>query len=49
MMMYPPWDGAEFAKEFAEHDKKVMEKNKRVCSLETHPFGNRASFVVLFL
>ncbi|MGV7963731.1 LuxR C-terminal-related transcriptional regulator [Photorhabdus tasmaniensis] len=34
-----PWDGAEFAKEFIEHDKKVMEKNERICSLETHVFG----------
>ncbi|NHB60277.1 helix-turn-helix transcriptional regulator [Photorhabdus sp. RW14-46] len=34
-----PWDGAEFAKEYIAHDQKVMEKEERVCSLETHVFG----------
>ncbi|KOY60401.1 helix-turn-helix transcriptional regulator [Photorhabdus heterorhabditis] len=34
-----PWDGAEFAKEFIAHDKNVMTKEQRVCSLETHVFG----------
>lgn len=34
-----PWDGAEFAKEFIIHDKNVMAKGERVCSLETHVFG----------
>ncbi|RAW90753.1 helix-turn-helix transcriptional regulator [Photorhabdus laumondii] len=34
-----PWDGAEFAKEFVIHDKTVMEKGARVCSLETHIHG----------
>ncbi|TDB54229.1 helix-turn-helix transcriptional regulator [Photorhabdus khanii] len=33
------WDGAEFAKEFIDHDKNVMANGKRVCSLETHLFG----------
>ncbi|MBS9437623.1 helix-turn-helix transcriptional regulator [Photorhabdus noenieputensis] len=33
------WDGAEFAKEFIAHDKSVMERGGRVCSLETHLFG----------
>ncbi|NHB96577.1 helix-turn-helix transcriptional regulator [Photorhabdus stackebrandtii] len=33
------WDGAEFAKEFIDHDKSVMANGKRVCSLETHLFG----------
>ncbi|MDB6373964.1 MULTISPECIES: helix-turn-helix transcriptional regulator [Photorhabdus] len=36
-----PWDGAEFAKEFVEHDTSVMMKGKRVCSLETHKFNNK--------
>uniref|UniRef100_UPI0036DC55A5 helix-turn-helix transcriptional regulator n=1 Tax=Photorhabdus sp. RM322S TaxID=3342825 RepID=UPI0036DC55A5 len=34
-----PWDGAEFSKEYMLHDKKVMEKEDRICSLETHIFG----------
>ncbi|NHB60273.1 helix-turn-helix transcriptional regulator [Photorhabdus sp. RW14-46] len=34
-----PWDGAEFAKEFITHDKTVMTKEQRVCSLETHVYG----------
>ncbi|MCA6221485.1 helix-turn-helix transcriptional regulator [Photorhabdus antumapuensis] len=34
-----PWNGAEFAKEFVIHDKNVMEKDIRICSLETHMFG----------
>ncbi|WP_289997526.1 helix-turn-helix transcriptional regulator [Photorhabdus laumondii] len=34
-----PWDGAGFAEEFVIHDKTVMEKDSRVCSLETHMFG----------
>uniref|UniRef100_UPI0036D87249 helix-turn-helix transcriptional regulator n=1 Tax=Photorhabdus sp. RM322S TaxID=3342825 RepID=UPI0036D87249 len=34
-----PWNGAEFAQEFAIHDKNVMEKEKRICSLETHMYG----------
>ncbi|WP_387690816.1 helix-turn-helix transcriptional regulator [Photorhabdus sp. RM71S] len=34
-----PWDGAEFAKEFVIHDQSVMEKDIRICSLETHMFG----------
>ncbi|EYU15843.1 helix-turn-helix transcriptional regulator [Photorhabdus aegyptia] len=34
-----PWDGAEFAKEFVIHDQSVMEKETRVCSLETHMYG----------
>ncbi|WP_350304234.1 LuxR C-terminal-related transcriptional regulator [Photorhabdus viridis] len=34
-----PWGGAEFAKEFIIHDKNVMTKGKRVCSIETHVFG----------
>ncbi|WP_445375556.1 PAS domain-containing protein [Photorhabdus tasmaniensis] len=44
-----PWDGAEFAKEFVEHDKKVMEKNKRICSLETHVFGKEKILSSYFL
>ncbi|MCA6221484.1 helix-turn-helix transcriptional regulator [Photorhabdus antumapuensis] len=34
-----PWSGAGFAKEFVIHDQRVMEKEARVCSLETHMFG----------
>ncbi|MBS9437630.1 helix-turn-helix transcriptional regulator [Photorhabdus noenieputensis] len=34
-----PWDGAEFAKEYIIHDKIVMEKEERICSLVTHTFG----------
>ncbi len=34
-----PWDGAEFATDFVIHDKATMEKDARVCSLETHMFG----------
>ncbi|RAX11263.1 helix-turn-helix transcriptional regulator [Photorhabdus bodei] len=34
-----PWDGAEFAKEYMAHDKKVVEQEKRICSLETHIHG----------
>ncbi|WP_387464719.1 LuxR C-terminal-related transcriptional regulator [Photorhabdus sp. RM323S] len=34
-----PWNGAEFAKEFMDHDKKVITKGQRVCSLETHIFS----------
>ncbi|ERT10335.1 PAS domain-containing protein, partial [Photorhabdus temperata] len=34
-----PWNGAEFAKEFMVHDKHVITKGQRVCSLETHIFG----------
>ncbi|MCC8422867.1 helix-turn-helix transcriptional regulator [Photorhabdus thracensis] len=44
-----PWDGAEFAKEFVAHDKKVMEKNKRICSLETHVFGKEKILSSYFL
>ncbi|WP_445374238.1 helix-turn-helix transcriptional regulator [Photorhabdus tasmaniensis] len=34
-----PWDGADFTQEFVIHDKIVMEKEKRICSLETHMYG----------
>ncbi|OCA55881.1 transcriptional regulator MalT [Photorhabdus namnaonensis] len=34
-----PWAGAEFSKERVAHDRKVMEKEERICSLETHLFG----------
>ncbi|MCA6220030.1 helix-turn-helix transcriptional regulator [Photorhabdus antumapuensis] len=34
-----PWDGAEFAKEYMTHDRKVVEQEKRICSLETHVHG----------
>ncbi|AKH62141.1 MULTISPECIES: PAS and helix-turn-helix domain-containing protein [Photorhabdus] len=34
-----PWDGAGFAQEFIIHDKTVMTKETRICSLETHIFG----------
>ncbi|WP_387464716.1 helix-turn-helix transcriptional regulator [Photorhabdus sp. RM323S] len=34
-----PWAGAEFAKEHVNHDKSVMTKGQRVCSLETHRYG----------
>lgn len=34
-----PWDSAKFAEEFINHDKKVMEKQQRICSIETHVFG----------
>ncbi|OCQ51131.1 Transcriptional regulatory protein TdiR [Photorhabdus australis subsp. thailandensis] len=44
-----PWDGAEFAKEFIAHDKKVMEKGQRICSLETHVFGKEQILSSYFL
>ncbi|MBS9434001.1 helix-turn-helix transcriptional regulator [Photorhabdus hainanensis] len=34
-----PWDSAKFAEEFINHDKKVIEKQQRICSIETHVFG----------
>ncbi|MGV7963876.1 LuxR C-terminal-related transcriptional regulator [Photorhabdus tasmaniensis] len=34
-----PWCGAEFAKEFIIHDKIVITKKGRICSLETHTYG----------
>ncbi|MCT8344067.1 helix-turn-helix transcriptional regulator [Photorhabdus kleinii] len=34
-----PWSGAEFAKEFIDHDKIVITKGKRICSLETYTYG----------
>ncbi|RAX02642.1 MULTISPECIES: LuxR C-terminal-related transcriptional regulator [unclassified Photorhabdus] len=34
-----PWDGAEFAKEFIIQDSMVMAKEQRICSVETHIFG----------
>uniref|UniRef100_UPI0036DEB12C LuxR C-terminal-related transcriptional regulator n=1 Tax=Photorhabdus sp. RM322S TaxID=3342825 RepID=UPI0036DEB12C len=34
-----PWDGAEFKQEYVIHDKNVMEKEKRICALETHIYG----------
>ncbi|NHB92945.1 PAS and helix-turn-helix domain-containing protein [Photorhabdus cinerea] len=34
-----PWDSSKFAEEFINHDKKVMEKEQTICSLETHIFG----------
>ncbi|MER2471448.1 helix-turn-helix transcriptional regulator [Photorhabdus laumondii] len=34
-----PWNGAEFAKEYMIHDKIVMEKEERMCSLITHVHG----------
>ncbi|EQB98360.1 LuxR C-terminal-related transcriptional regulator [Photorhabdus temperata] len=34
-----PWGGAEFAKEFINQDKKVIENGERICSLETHIYG----------
>ncbi|ERT10200.1 helix-turn-helix transcriptional regulator, partial [Photorhabdus temperata] len=34
-----PWAGAEFAKEFIAHDKKVMEREQRICSLQTQIHG----------
>ncbi|QXF33495.1 helix-turn-helix transcriptional regulator [Photorhabdus luminescens] len=36
-----PWIGAEFAKEYIAHDQKVMEKEERVCSLETNTYGKK--------
>ncbi|EYU13424.1 PAS domain-containing protein [Photorhabdus aegyptia] len=36
-----PWNGAEFAKEYIHHDQKVMQKEQRICSLETHVFGKK--------
>ncbi|CAQ84668.1 MULTISPECIES: helix-turn-helix transcriptional regulator [Photorhabdus] len=43
-----PWDGAEFAKEFITHDKSVMIKGERVCSLETHVFGKEQTLSSYF-
>ncbi|WP_434525458.1 helix-turn-helix transcriptional regulator [Photorhabdus asymbiotica] len=43
-----PWDGAEFAKEFVIHDKSVMEKEERICSLETHIYGKDKFLSSLF-
>ncbi|ETS31147.1 helix-turn-helix transcriptional regulator [Photorhabdus temperata] len=34
-----PWDSAKFAEEFIKNDKKVIEKQQRICSVETHMFG----------
>ncbi|WP_434525451.1 helix-turn-helix transcriptional regulator [Photorhabdus asymbiotica] len=34
-----PWDGAEFAKEYIAHDRKVMREEKSYVSLETHIWG----------
>ncbi|WP_350307042.1 helix-turn-helix transcriptional regulator [Photorhabdus viridis] len=34
-----PWDSVELAKEFRNHDKSVMTKGQRICSLETHRYG----------
>ncbi|AKH62142.1 MULTISPECIES: PAS and helix-turn-helix domain-containing protein [Photorhabdus] len=34
-----PWDGADFTQEYVIHDNIVMEKEKRICSLETHIYG----------
>ncbi|TNH41589.1 helix-turn-helix transcriptional regulator [Photorhabdus luminescens] len=44
-----PWDGAEFAKEYIAHDQKVMEQEKRICSLETHLFGKEQILSSYFL
>ncbi|MBS9437629.1 helix-turn-helix transcriptional regulator [Photorhabdus noenieputensis] len=44
-----PWDGAEFAKEYISHDQKVMEQEKRICSLETHLFGKEQILSSYFL
>ncbi|MBS9423864.1 helix-turn-helix transcriptional regulator [Photorhabdus caribbeanensis] len=44
-----PWDGAEFAKEYIAHDHKVMEQEKRICSLETHLFGKEQILSSYFL
>ncbi|ETS32023.1 response regulator containing a CheY-like receiver [Photorhabdus khanii NC19] len=43
-----PWEGAKFVQEFVDHDKKVMEKNKRICSLETHVFGKEQVLLSYF-
>ncbi len=43
-----PWAGAEFAKECVDHDRKVMEKEERVCSLETHTFGKEQTLSSYF-
>ncbi|TDB53005.1 helix-turn-helix transcriptional regulator [Photorhabdus luminescens] len=44
-----PWDGAEFAREYIAHDQKVMEQEKRICSLETHLFGKEQILSSYFL
>ncbi len=44
-----PWDGAEFAKEYIDHDQKVMEKEERVCLLITHTFGKEQILSSYFL
>ncbi|MER2471457.1 helix-turn-helix transcriptional regulator [Photorhabdus laumondii] len=44
-----PWDGAEFAKEYMLHDQKVIEQEKRICSLETHLFGKEQILSSYFL
>ncbi|OCA55877.1 helix-turn-helix transcriptional regulator [Photorhabdus namnaonensis] len=44
-----PWDGAEFSKEYIAHDQKVMEQEKRICSLETHLFGKEQILSSYFL
>lgn len=43
-----PWNGAEFAREFILHDKSVMTKGERVCSLETHVFGQEQTLSSYF-
>ncbi|ETS30236.1 helix-turn-helix transcriptional regulator [Photorhabdus temperata] len=43
-----PWDGAVFSKEFITHDKNTMIKRQRVCSIETHVFGQEQTLSSYF-
>ncbi|WP_387464718.1 LuxR C-terminal-related transcriptional regulator [Photorhabdus sp. RM323S] len=43
-----PWCGAEFAKEFIIHDKTVITKKGRICSLETHTYGKEKNLSSYF-
>ncbi|MBS9434158.1 helix-turn-helix transcriptional regulator [Photorhabdus hainanensis] len=43
-----PWDGAEFAEEFIIQDKKVMATEQRICSIETHIFGQNQTLSSFF-
>ncbi|WP_445497023.1 LuxR C-terminal-related transcriptional regulator [Photorhabdus sp. SF281] len=43
-----PWDGAEFSEEFIVQDKNVMAKEQRICSIETHIFGEEKTLSSYF-
>ncbi|MGV7963730.1 LuxR C-terminal-related transcriptional regulator [Photorhabdus tasmaniensis] len=43
-----PWEGAKFVQQFVDHDKKVIKKGERICSLETHAFGKKRILLSYF-